>query len=985
MLVPAYYLVVYINAIKLEPGRSEIMWVHSQNGNDHSALLNITSAGNSQAKLNYTVDKYAEIGIIDLPDEDTIFPPILDGRKIPDFKTAPFVDGLTILDHNKICNMDGVITYWSVVSKEDENKVQLAVFRYAEAEKKYQLVQYSPSRVARKGLNTFFEKTPLDIKQNDILGIITKKSISSNRVMFNDLARVLTLSGHRSSFNESEAISDRSNGSFSFSALLEAGKEQGEIFVQPHDNSVIKLPQNPVYGHLAWYKFTFFSEDGIARFIPNIVSVLLNANPFIGLTQDTHSPWTPKAFSLLLLAILSILFGLVAWSISPQSQDNYRLGITIVGVLAVFGFAKYFLHGIPGLQFVTIVAAFIMVFLLPGIILSRYYSNYGKEFASGRIVMAFVLSLSYWFIPAVGLFLIKTSYWPAIAAAILLIGLALLKNPVRQKREVSQDEIALHWKVFRFSLWGFVLLLAVHTLFSSRFHAESFDTFHHLSLMAKNFELPISGDVHTNLYDESMRSIAPYSYNYWGMLVGMVVKISSLDIGTIYCVGSSLLVLLMFIAQWWLIGLFVNSEKIRMAAFTIILMIYLTRTLGVFAPIFQRSEFVFIMYGPSVFEYFFYAVYIVLGVRLIQSSRKADLLMYCSLSLATAFFHMEFIFINSVVLFLLIVLSLRKNGEFHFNRTQIYLLSTIALLIVAGGVVTSHLTLGKLVDAQNPYYQYFYSLRYEESDVLHRFYYIFCDLLKFINTYIWNAVAVWGGLLLVKFKFQEKNRPARLFRIVFFIMLMMLLISFNPISDMIFTPLMTSWPLQRIPGHLPALMFTFAAVTLSISFAYAIKFAKNKFKYTYMIMYALPAILSFLLLLTADQWLPQTRSTVFTTMYNQGNYFDITSLANLPEFKYLNEYSKGKRIVVLVEKTYYYAIPSLSYTYSYYHSHYPDYLTQFEERRPIWKACLNAEKNCRSQLPDDSVLLVRNADMVKFDRLGYLELFRGRLFTVLKV
>lgn len=985
-LVPVYYLSASLNAVKLEPGQSNTRWVHSQNGNDNSALLNISSKDNSQARLKYSVEKYAEIGIIDLPDVNTIFSPLFEGAKIRDFRTAPYVDGLTIIDHNKTSSMNGVISYWHVVSREDENEVRLAVFRYDENTKMYQLTQYSTPQIARKGFNTFFEQTPLDIKQNDILGLIAKKPISSNRVLLNELAKVLTLSGYKSSFNESEAVQDSENGSYSFSALLEAGNEQGEMSGRLHDVVAIKLPQTPVYGHLAWYKFTLTSDAGVFYLKPGFASLLLNADPFIGLAQEISSPWTPKAFSLLFIAGMVIPFGLLAWLILSQPDDRYRQGIAIVCMLAVFGLAKYMGPGFPGLQFVAIVAAFIMVFVLPGIIISRYLPSYDKELVSGRIILAFALSLVFWFFPAVGLFLVKTSYWPVIAAAILLVGLAILKQPVRQKREVSRDELSPYWKAFRFALWGFVVLLAVHTLFSSRFHAENFDTFHHISLAAKHSLLPISGDAHTNLHGMSMRTIAPYAYNYWGLLLGIVVQISGLDIGTIYCVGSSLLVLLMFIAQWWLIGLFVDSEKIKIWAFAIIIMIYVTRTLAIFAVFFQRSEFTFIMYGPSVHEFFLYAVYIVLGIRTIQSRQTADLLMYSGLSLATAFFHMEFIFFNSVVLSLLIVLSLRESGKFCFNHTQVYLLANIVLIVIAGGVVTSHLALGKIMDAQSAHYPKYYALRYEQSAVLLRFYYLFIDMFKFINSYIWNAIAVWGGLLLVIF--QGKNISARLFRTAYFIIVLMLLISYNPISEMIFTPIMTSWPLKRIEIYLRAITFTFAALTLSISFAYIIRFAKLKFKNMYVVVYAFPTIILFLMIVTSAQWLPQIRAIVYTTTYNQGNYLDIASIANLPEFKYLNEYSKRKYVVVLAEKTYYYAIPSLSHTYSYYHGHYPQYdyaITHYAERGPIWKACLNAEKNCRSQLPENSILLVRNDDMVKFDGSGYLELFRGRLFTVLKI
>lgn len=985
VLVPVYYFAIYINAIKLEPGRSNTIWVHSQNGNDNSALVNVSSSGDNQVKLKYSVEKYAEIGVIDLPDVHTIFPPILEGTTVRAMRIAAFEDGLTIVDLNKTCYMNGVITSWNVVSQEDGNEVKLAIFRHDEAKKEYQLIRHSPTRIARKGLNTFLEQTPLDIKQNDILGIIIKNPISSNRVIMNEVAKVFTMSGSKSSVSEAVASQDSINGSYSFSALLEAGKEQGEILdLSPHSDIVIRIPQNPVYGHLAWYKFTFSSESGVIYLKPSIAATILNADPFVALTQESSSPWTPKAFSFLLLATLVILLALIAKLLSSSEQDIYPPSVTIVSILTLFGLAKYYLPALPELQFVTIVVAFLMVFLLPGIIISRYYPMYGEEFATGRIVLAFVLSIVFWFLPAVSFSLVKSSYWPFILATTLLVGLVFLKQPAREKIAVFQDGLSPYWNAFRFALWGIVVLLAVHTLFSSRFHAESFDTFHHLSLAAKNFALPISGDTHTNLYGISMQSMAPYAHNYWGLLVGMVVKISGLDIGTIYCVGSSLLVLFMFIAQWWLIGLLVDSEKLRVTAFAIILMIYITRSLATFAPLFQRSELVFVMYGPSIHEFALYAVYIVLGIRTIKSKRTADCIVYLGLSLASGFFHMEFLFFNCIVLSLLMAISLIENGKLYLDRTQVYLLTTICLLIFAGWIVTSHLALGKIVDANNDHYPWFYALRYEESNIFFRFYYLLKDLLEFTYANIWNLVAIWGGLLLLIFKHQSTNLPARLFRAVYFVILLILFISFNPIAELILTPLITSWPLQRIGIYLRAITFTIAAVTLSIGFAYIIRFAINKFKHIRIVMYALPAIVAFLMLLSADQWLPQIKSTVFTTIYNQGNYFDITSIANLPEFKFLNEYSKEKHVVVLAEKTYSYAIPSLSYTYSYYHNHYPDYITQFEERRPIWKDCLSAEKNCGSLLPDDSVLLVRNADVVKFNQLGYLELFRGRLFTVLK-
>lgn len=987
VLLSTYHFAAYLNELKLETGQGNVFWIHSQSGNDNDALTSISNSSDTQAKLSYSVEKYAEIGVIDLPDVDTIFSPFHAGTKVRDLRIAGFSDGLTIIDHNKVSNMDGSIRYWNVVSKDNENEVRLAIFRYDEIEKKYQLIQRSPPRVAQKGFNTFFEQIPLSIKRNDILGLFTQQPVSSNRVLLAEMDKVITVSGSRDSFNESEASIDKGNGSFSFSALLDAGQTQGEIAGDAGKEAVFKLPRTPVYGHLAWYKFTLESKTGTTYLDPDIASLLLNANAFIGIAQEPTSPWTPKAFSLLFFATLAILTGLIARMVSTRLQANYYPSLAIAGIVVIFGLAKYYAPPIPSLQFITIIAAYLIVFLLPGVVVSRYYPMYGKELVPGRIVLAFVLSLAFWALPAAGLFLIKTSYWPVIAAAILLAGLALLKSPATQKEEIPAESLSSWWRGFQFAMWGIVVTLAVHTLFSSRFHAGTFDLFHHLSLAAKNFTLPLSGDVHTNLYDVSMRTIAPYAYNYWGLLLGMVVKISGLDFGTMYSVGCSLLVLFMFITLWWLIGLFVDSRKVRIVAFAIIIMIYVTRSLGIFAPMMQRSELVFVMWGPSVLEFGLYAVYIVLGIRTIQSKRLADYIVYGCLSLAISFFHMEFIFFNCVVLSLLIVFSLRENGKFCFNLTQVYLLTIIGVLVLAGGLVTSHLALGKIVDAHSPDYSRFYALRYENLGVPDRFYYLFMDMLKSFNSYIWLGFAIWGGLLLVIVKLKAKNVTDRLFRAVFMLVLLLFVITYNPIAEMIFTPIMTSWPLQRLSGYLSAMTYVFAATALSIGLAYVIDLAKRKFNYTFWLISvcALPSSILFQMWLTADQWFPQIKSTLITTTYNQGGYLDITSIANLPEIKYLNEYSKENHVAVLAEKPYGYAIPSLSYTYSYYHDHYPDDTTQLEARKLIWKACLNAEKNCSSQLPGNSVLLVRNDELVKYEALGYTELFRGRLFTVLKV
>lgn len=987
-----YYLIVYLNELKLESGQSHTIWVHSQNGNDDDALTNISNSSDHQAKLRYSVEKYAEIGIIDLPDVNTIFSLWHEGTKVRDFHSALFSNGLTIIDRNKVSSMDGAIRYWKVVSQEDENEVQLAIFRFDEAQKSYQLTQRSSPRIAQKGLNTFHEQVPLNIKRNDILGLITAQPISSNRVLMAEMGKVLTLSGRRNNFNEAEAVTDRANGSFSFSALLDVGQTQGELAEKAGKEAKLKLPLAPVYGHLAWYKFALESEAGTSYLSPHIASLLLNANAFIGLAQGSSSPWTPEAFSSLLFATLAILAVLISRMVSSQASNNYQASIAAACVLIVFGLAKYFVPVIPGLQFTAIVAAYLMVFLLPGIVVSRYYPMYRKEFVSGHIVLAFVLSLAFWTLPAIGLFLVKTSYWPVMAGAILLAMLALLKTPAIQQASAPAESLPPWWRGFQITLWCVVATLAVHTLFSSRFHAGMFDTFAHLSLAAKNYALPISGDVHPNLYGLSMHSMAPYAYNYWGMLLGMVARISGIDFGTMYCVGSSLLVLFMFITLWWLLGLFVNSQKLRTAAFAIILLIYVTRSLGSFAPMFQRSELVFVMYGSSVLEFGLYAVYIVLGIRTIQSKRLPDYIVYGGLSLATAFFHMEFIFFNCMVLSLLMVFSLWESGKFSFDRIQFYFLVIIGLLVIAGGSVSSHLALGKIVDTSSANYSWYYALRYEDLNVLSRFYYLLRDMLKSFNAYIWLAVAMWGGLLLAISKFHSRDMSDRLFRTVFIFVLLLFAITYNPIAEMIFTPIITSWPLQRLSIYLRALTFVFAAIVLSMSIAYALDLAKRKLNYTawLILAYALPASISFQMWLTANQWLPQIKSTLIATTYNQGGYLDITAVANLSEFKYLNEYAKGKKIILLAEKPYSYAFPALSNVHSYYHDHYdPDYTPELkehnEERKRIWAACLNAGENCKSQLPDNSVLFVRNEDREKFDKLGYIELFRGRLFTVLKV
>jgi hypothetical protein len=260
-------------------------------------------------------------------------------------------------------------------------------------------------------------------------------------------------------------------------------------------------------------------------------------------------------------------------------------------------------------------------------------------------------------------------------------------------------------------------------------------------------------------------------------------------------------------------------------------------------------------------------------------------------------------------------------------------------------------------------------------------------MLKSFNSYIWLSLAIWGGLLLVIFKWQAQKITDRLFRTTFFLVLLLFVIIFNPIAEMIVTPILTSWPLPRLFIYLRALTFVFAAVAFSIAAAYVFDRAKRNLNYTnwLILICALPAGILFQMLLTANQWVPQIKSTLITTTYNLGGYLDITAAANLPEFQFLKEYSKEKHVVILAEKPYDYAIPALSYTYSYYHDHYPAIWSQFEERRPILKRCLDAENDCKSQLPDRSVIEFRNDELGLFDNLGYIEIFRGRLFTLLRV
>jgi hypothetical protein len=104
-----YYLFSNAKSIRLDSGGERIFWIQSQNGNDDEAIVDINRAESSHEKLNYSVEKYIEIGVIVLPDAKTIFPSWLDGRKIKDLTTAPLISGLTIIDHNKTSNMDGLI------------------------------------------------------------------------------------------------------------------------------------------------------------------------------------------------------------------------------------------------------------------------------------------------------------------------------------------------------------------------------------------------------------------------------------------------------------------------------------------------------------------------------------------------------------------------------------------------------------------------------------------------------------------------------------------------------------------------------------------------------------------------------------------------------------------------------------------------------------------------------------------------------------
>ena len=992
ILLPlCYFICQHTNTIKLESGKSTTRWVQSQNGNDDMASLTINSADAGLHKLNYTVEKYAEIGIITLPDVNGIFPTLLGGTKIRNIGTLPFADGLTIVDRNKTCYMDGVIKFWKVVSKEDNNEASLVVFRYDNGTKQYNLISASPHRNAQKGLNTFFEETPLNIKRNDILGLQIKKPIASNRVVLNELASILTSPGYQSSLDKTNALEDFGNkGSFSFSALLEAGKAHGEISVLNSKTTDINLPPDPIYGHLSSYKFTFTSDTGIFSFKPSLASTLLNADPYIGLIQANNSKWSPKAFSPAILALLLLLFTCTAWLLLPDWIVPCRIHLTplqmgIAGILIIYALSRYLGSSFPGLQFVVIVAAFIIVFILPGVIISRYYPSYHIETASGRTVLALILSLVYWLIPSIGLFLVKTSYWPIIAAAIILLLLVFLKQPVAKKREDPKDDLPLYWKIFQSTLWVFVICWVVHTLFSTRFQAESFDTFHHIALASKNFELPVLGDTHTNLYGVTMRTIAPYAYNVWGLLIGMVVKISSLDIGTVYCVGNSLFVLFMFIAQWWLIGLFVDSKKIKILAFAIIIIIYLTRTLAIFAPGFQRSEFNFMMYGPSIHEFFLYAVYIVLGIRAIHSRHSADLFVYCGLSIVMAFFHLEFLFINALVLSSLVMISLREDGNYNFSRTHFYLLLTIILLGTTGIVIKSHLALSAITPnaASSIYQEYFYGIRYDEYAIPQRFYYIFKDLFKTVSLYAWTAVAIWGGLFLLFF--PSKIMSSKLFNATYIVVVLMLVVSYNPISDIVFTPIMTNMPVQRIGIYVKPIMFTFAAVIISVSLFYMKDITRKYAKNIYKIRWLALVVLLIFTLLTHKQWLPGIKSTLYTMTYNNGNFMDITFVASLPEFKYLNDYAEGKVINVLVEYPYYYITPALTKTYSYFHGHYPRMDESITEREPVSKKCLKGEVNCRQELPINSVMLVRNADADKFYKIGYTGIFTGRLFTVLKI
>lgn len=985
LLTALYYIGVDINSLKLEPGKGKTIWVQSQNGNDDEALIDVKKSDKNGKKLQYAVEKYAEIGVITLPDVDTFFSKWHDGRKVKDINTAPFANGLTIIDNNKVSYMDGAIRYWKVVSKDDNNEVRLAVFRYDKAVNRYQLINCSPVRVASKGLNIFFEETSLQIKQNDVLGLQIKKPVSSNRVLLNEMAEVITTSGFQNRVGDPKSVKDRGNSSFSFSALLESGNELGSVSFPNNKDVTIKLPSNPVYGHLSWYKFDFTSDGGTFYLKPRLGSLLLNANSYIGLLQTNGSPWTPNIFSVKMVISLLLLFGCAIWLVSLNANQLLQTVIALAMLLIIFALSKYYAVEIPEFQFVSIFAAFIFVFLIPGIIISRHYSTYGLEIYSGRAVLAFTISIVYWFLPAAALFLIKTSYWPFIAAAVILLLLFFPPKNIISQKTVVGDKLSAVWEILQTALWVVVGLLVIHTLFSTRFHAEIFDSFHHISLAVKNFSLPVNGDMHTNLYDVTMRTMAPYAYNYWGLLMGMVTKISGFDIGTIFCVGNALLVLFMFITQWWIIGLLVNSQKIKILAFGIIIAIYITRTLATFAVIFQRSEFAFITYGPSVNEFFLYAVYIILGIRAIHSGRLADMLLFCGLSLTMAFFHLQFVFLNAVVIALLILLSLWESSKFRPGRMHGYLLLTAVLLGLAGFVVQSHLALGKIADTSSPHYSWMYALRYEDYSVLQRFYYIFKDLFKLITLYIWHAVAIWGGLLLVIF--PEKKMSSRLFNTAYFIIILMLLFSYNPISEMVLTPLMTSLPVKRIEIYLRPITFTLAAVVLSVIISNIIGFLNNHFKSACKYIYVVVFLLLCLPLLTYKQWSPQLYSLLSTITYNHGNYVDITYVANLPEVKFLNKYSHDKHINILIEYPYNYAIPSLSRTYSYYHTHYPkiDFGSLYLEREHMWQGCLNAESRCDSLLPKSSLLLVRNDNVMSFIKLGYSELYKGRLFTVFKV
>lgn len=139
------------------------------------------------------------------------------------------------------------------------------------------------------------------------------------------------------------------------------------------------------------------------------------------------------------------------------------------------------------------------------------------------------------------------------------------------------------------------------------------------------------------------------------------------------------------------------------------------------------------------------------------------------------------------------------------------------------------------------------------------------------------------------------------------------------------------------------------------------------------------------MLLTRARWLPQMASTIYAATYNQGDYLDITQLANLPELKFLDKYSKGRSVTILMEHPYNYVIPSLSRTYSYFHSHYPPFDATIVKREATWEKCLRGEVNCRTELPKESVMMVRNAVAAKFVKIGYKELYVGEMFTVLEI